>query len=73
MRERFSGTVKFVFNRQLIDQFKKIIKRYKIGYNMDIMRQSACLVVNPITVHSYGCLFKCATVDQDSDSMTALA
>ena len=30
------------------DQFKKIIKRYKrVGY-MDIMRQSACLVVNPI-------------------------
>ena len=26
---------------------------------MDIMRQSACLVVNPITVCSYGLLFKC--------------
>ena len=27
------------------DQFKKIIKRYiKDGYNLDIMRQSACLV-----------------------------
>ena len=22
----------------------------KVGYNMDIMRQSACLVINPITV-----------------------
>ena len=30
-----------------IDQFKMIIKRYKrVGYNMDTMRQSACLVVN---------------------------
>ena len=28
------------------DQFKKIIKRYrKVGYNLDIMRQSACLVI----------------------------
>ena len=35
------------------DQFKKIIKCYrKVGYNMDTMRQSACLVVNPITVYS---------------------
>ena len=42
------------------------------GYNMDIMRQSACLVVNIITVYSYGFLFNCATVDQASDSMTAL-
>ena len=34
------------------DQFKKIIKRYiiKVGYNLDVMRQSACLVLNPITV-----------------------
>ena len=29
--------------------FKKIIVRYKtIGYNMDVLRQTACLVVNPI-------------------------
>ena len=24
------------------------------GYNLDIMRQSACLVLNPITVYNYG-------------------
>ena len=31
------------------DQFKNIILRYKrIGYNVDVMRQSACLVVNPL-------------------------
>ena len=55
------------------DQFKKNIKRYKrVGYNMDIMRQSVCLVVNPITVDSYGFLFNCTTVDQASDLMTAL-
>ena len=33
--------------------FKKIIVRYKkIGYNIDVLRQTACLVVNPIKVNS---------------------
>ena len=55
------------------DQFKKIVKRYiRVGYNLDIMRQSACLVLNPITVYSYGFLFNCTTVGQASDSMSAL-
>ena len=40
--------------------------------NMDIMRQSACLVVNPITVYSYGFFFNCTTVGPASDSMTVL-
>ena len=39
---------------------------------MDIMRQSACLVVNPITVDSYGYLFNCYTVGQASDFMSAI-
>ena len=35
------------------DQFRKIIVRYKrIGYNINIMRQSACLVFNPVTVNN---------------------
>ena len=55
------------------DQFKKIVKRYiRVGYNLDVMRQSACLVLNPITIYSYGFLFNCTTVGQASDSMTAL-
>ena len=55
------------------DQFKKIVKRYiRVGYNLDIMRQSACLVLNPITVYSYGFLFNCTTMGQASDSITAL-
>ena len=55
------------------DQFKKIIKCYKnVGYNLDIMRQFACLVVNQIRVYSYGFLFNCTTVGQASDSMPAL-
>ena len=55
------------------DHFKMIIKHYKrVGYNMDIMRQSACQVVYPITVYSYGILFNSTMLGQASDSMTAL-
>ena len=39
---------------------------------MDIMRQSAYLVVIPITIYSYGILFNCITISQASDSITAL-
>ena len=39
---------------------------------MDVMQQSACLVLNPITVYSNGFLFNCRMVGQASDSMTAL-
>ena len=58
----------------LSDQFKNIAKRYKrVGYDMDIIRQSACLVVNPITVDSYVLHFNCRTVGQAADLMTVLA
>ena len=74
----FYGDLVYKFNRifgqpNFSDQFKKIIKCYKnVGYNLDIMRQPACLVVNPIMVYSYGFLFYCTMVGQASDSMTAL-
>ena len=54
----FYGDLVYKFKRivgmsSLSGQFKKMTKRYKrVGYNMDIMRQSACLVVNPTTVYS---------------------
>ena len=55
------------------DQFEKIVKRYiNVAYNLDVMRQSACLVLNPITVYRYGFPFNCTTVGQALDSMTAL-
>ena len=54
------------------DQFRKIIMRYKrIGYNLNVMRQSVCLVINPITVDGYAALFNCTLVEQASDSMMA--
>ena len=34
--------------------FEKIIVRYRtIGYNVDVLQQTACLVVNPIKVNSF--------------------
>ena len=51
---------------------KKIIMRYKrIGYNLNEMQQSACLVINPITVDGYATLFNCTPVDRASDSIMA--
>ena len=48
--------------------FKKIVVRYKkIGYNINVMRQTACLVVNPIKVNSFAYLFNCTTVGRTSD------
>ena len=48
--------------------FKKILVRYKkIGYNIDVLRQTACLVVNPIKVNSFADLFDCTMVGRDSD------
>ena len=48
--------------------FKKIVARYKkIVYNINVMRQTACLVVNPIKVNSFAYLFNCTTVDRTSD------
>ena len=43
----------------------------RIGYNLNVMRQSACLVINPITVEGYAALFNCTPVDRASDSMMA--
>ena len=48
--------------------FKKIIVRYKmIGYNISVLRQTACLLVNPIKVNSFAYLFNCTTVGRASD------
>ena len=48
--------------------FKKISVRYKkIVYNINVMRQPACLVVNPIKVNSFAYLFNCTTVGRTSD------
>ena len=46
------------------DPFRKITIRHKrIGYDLNVMRQSACLVINPITVDSFAAFFNCMPVD----------
>ena len=48
--------------------FKKTIVRYKkIGYNIDVLRQTAFLVVYPIKVNSFAYLFNCMTAGRASD------
>ena len=53
-------------------QFRKIITRYRrIGYNLNVMRQSACLVFNPIMIDNYAAFLNCTPVGRASDSMMA--
>ena len=54
------------------DQFRKIITRQKrIGYDLNVMQQSACLVINPIMVDNFAVLFNITPVDRAPDSMMA--
>ena len=51
-------------------QFIKIMSHYKnVGYNINVLQQTACLVVNPITVGNFDFLFNCTPVGRTSDSM----
>ena len=76
-KPEFNGDLVYKF-RKLIgrnDFFfsvqKKIITRYRrIGYNLNV-RQSACLVFNPIMVDNYAAFFNCTPVGQAPDSMMA--
>ena len=54
--------------------FSKFYRRYfdlisKFQVGLKSLRQSACLVVNPITVGNYAFLFNCTPVGRTSDSM----
>ena len=54
-------------------QFIKIISHYKkIGYNINVLQQTTCLVVNPITVDNFAFLFNCTPLGRTSDSMMVL-
>ena len=48
---------KIVGKSNFSEQLRELINRYKkIGYSLDIIRQTACLVVNPIIVDSHASL-----------------
>ena len=56
--------VKMIF----LYHFKKITIRYKtIDNNIDVLRQTACVVVNPTKVNSFAYLFNCTTVGRVSN------
>ena len=52
-------------------QFIKITSHYKkIGYSINVLQQTAWLVINPITVGNFTFLFNCTPAGRTSDSMT---
>ena len=70
----FYGDLK-IKNVGMTDKFGKVMihVRYKrIGYNLNVMRQSACLVINPInTVSNFADFFNYTPADRASDIMLA--
>ena len=54
-------------------QFRKKICHKSIGYDLNVMGQSACLVINPMTVDNVAALFNCTSMDRASDTMMAPA
>ena len=53
-------------------QFRKILMRHKrIAYDLNVLRQSVCIVINPIVVDNFAALSNCTPVDRASDSMMA--
>ena len=68
----FTNLKKLIGINDFSFQFRKIITRYRrIGYNLNVMRQSACLVFNPIMVDNYAAFFNCTPLGRASDSMMA--
>ena len=63
---------KIIGNPKISNLLKRIVNRFKrAGYSLDIMRQTACQVFNPIMVEGCAALFSCTAVVHASDSMTA--
>ena len=61
---------KIVGRNDFSDQFRKIIIRYKrIGYNMNVIRQTVRLMVDPISINNFADLLNCTPVGRASDLM----
>ena len=50
---------------------KSLIRNKRIDYNLIVMRQSACSVINPIIASNFADLFNGTPVERVSDSMMA--
>ena len=53
----------------LISSKKLTCVTKRTEYNINVLQQSACLVINPITVDSFASFFNCTPVGRASDSM----
>ena len=62
---------KIIRNPNFSDLSERIVNRFKRAGYIYIMRQTACLVFNPIMVEGYAALFSCTAVARASDPMTA--
>ena len=59
---------KIIGNPNSSNLFKRIVNHFKrAGYSLDFIRQTACLVFNPIMVEVYAALFSCTAVVQAED------
>ena len=66
------GFRKIVGKSNFSEQFRKLIIRYKrIGYSLDITRQTGCPVTNPIIIDDYASLFNCRRAVRASDPKRA--
>ena len=65
---------KIVGSNNFSAQFINMISHYKkIGYNINVLQQTACLVVNPITAGNFALLFNCTPATRTSDSLKDLS
>ena len=61
---------KIVGSNNFSAQFIKVVSHCKkIGYSIDVLQQTACLVVGPVAVGGFAFLFNCAPVGWASDSV----
>ena len=62
----FYGDLVYKFKKIMgrTDFFKIIIRHKSISYDLNFMRQSAYLVINPITFDNFAALFYCTPVDR---------
>ena len=58
------------FRTEFSGQLGKVIiplRNKHIGYNINVMRQSACLVFDPIMLYGFTPLLNCTPVDRSLD------
>ena len=61
---------KIVGEPEFSDQFSKIALCHKrIGYTIDVIKQTACLAVNPVTADHFVYLLNCTPVGRGSESV----